>query len=105
MAKKTKSQDDRIPSYEPKTAQVIAKEDVLKGLYCNMANVYHSKYEFVMDFISRFPNEAHLVSRIITNPPHAKALLKALQDNVTRYEQQHGIIPAFGESIPTGPKH
>jgi hypothetical protein len=106
MADIKKSQNERTGELgAPKEGRIMAEPEVLKGTYCNMANVYHSKYEFVIDCINRFPREAHLVSRIVTNPPHAKALLKALQDNVEKYEEQHGIIPEFGESIPNGLKH
>jgi len=71
----------------------MAEPNALKGNYCNAANFRHTKHEFIMDFIFHFGTEAHFLSRIITNPPHAKAMLKALQDNVEEYEKKYGPIP------------
>lgn len=69
-------------------------EDVADGIYSNLAIIAHSQGEFVMDFIRLLPNvpKAKVKSRIIITPEHAKRLLKALADNVDKYEAQHGPI-------------
>jgi hypothetical protein len=45
-----------------------------------------------MDFIFHLGNEAHFLSRIISNPLHTKAMLKALHDNIEEYEKKFGPI-------------
>lgn len=63
-----------------------------KGAYCNLAAIHHSQSEFVFDFIFVQGNQGQVVSRVITNPQHAKALLTALEENIGKYEAQHGRI-------------
>lgn len=68
--------------------------EVAEGIYSNLAIISHSSSEFVLDFVRIMPGtpKANVKSRIILTPEHAKRLLYALQDNVTKYEQQHGKI-------------
>lgn len=72
-------------------------EEVAEGTYANLAIISHSHSEFVVDFIRLVPNvpKAKVKSRIILTPQHAKRLMRALADNVEKYEKQHGSI---GES-------
>jgi hypothetical protein len=69
-------------------------EEVAEGIYSNLAIISHSPSEFVIDFVRIMPNapKAKVKSRVILTPEHAKRLLFALQDNITRYERQHGQI-------------
>lgn len=69
-------------------------EEVAEGLYSNLAIISHSHSEFVVDFIRLVPNvpKAKVKSRIILTPHHAKRLMKALMDNVNKYEAQFGKI-------------
>ena len=68
--------------------------EVAEGTYSNLAIISHSSSEFVIDFIRMMPGtpKANVKSRIILTPEHAKRLLFALQDNISKYEQQHGKI-------------
>ncbi|MCH8553599.1 MAG: DUF3467 domain-containing protein [Schleiferiaceae bacterium] len=69
-------------------------EDIAGGLYSNLAIINHSHSEFVVDFIKLMPGmpKAKVNSRIILTPQHAKRFLKALADNIARYEQNNGEI-------------
>ena len=69
-------------------------EEVAEGTYSNLAIINHSPSEFVVDFIQMMPGipKAKVKSRIILTPQHAKRLMKALSDNVTKFESQHGEI-------------
>tara|TARA_B100001142_G_scaffold110100_1_gene112113 strand:+ start:12254 stop:12568 length:315 start_codon:yes stop_codon:yes gene_type:complete len=69
-------------------------EEVAEGTYSNLAIINHSPSEFVVDFIQMMPGipKAKVRSRIILTPQHAKRLMKALSDNVTKFESQHGEI-------------
>jgi hypothetical protein len=69
-------------------------EEVAEGVYSNLAIITHSTAEFVLDFIKVMPGmpKAKVKSRVVLTPEHAKRFLKALQDNVNKYEQEHGVI-------------
>ncbi|MFO7868619.1 MAG: DUF3467 domain-containing protein [Bacteroidales bacterium] len=69
-------------------------EETGQGTYSNLAIITHSVSEFVVDFVRLMPGikKAQVKSRIILTPEHAKKLLHALQDNVSKYESMHGKI-------------
>jgi len=69
-------------------------EEMAEGTYSNLAIITHSNSEFVVDFIRIMPGvpKAKVKSRIILTPEHAKRLLMALSDNVSKYEEQNGHI-------------
>jgi hypothetical protein len=70
------------------------KEDIAQGTYSNLAIITHSSSEFVIDFVRIMPGmpKANVKSRIILTPEHAKRLLLALKDNISKYESVHGPI-------------
>ncbi|APD09657.1 MULTISPECIES: DUF3467 domain-containing protein [Thermus] len=69
-------------------------KDTALGRYTNLALIAHTKNEFILDFALLQPQGgAMVVSRIITSPGHAKALLRSLAENVARYEETFGPIP------------
>jgi len=72
-------------------------EKMAEGTYSNLAIINHSVSEFVVDFISMMPGapKAKVKSRIILTPQHAKRLMKALSDNVNRFEKAHGAIKDY----------
>ncbi len=65
-----------------------------EGIYSNLAIITHSASEFVLDFTRVMPGvpKARVYARIIMTPQHAKSLLKALEENIKRYENQFGEI-------------
>lgn len=69
-------------------------EEVAEGTYSNLAVITHSNSEFVLDFIKVMPGvpKAKVKSRIFLTPQHAKRLMRALQDNVSKFESLHGAI-------------
>jgi hypothetical protein len=69
-------------------------EDISEGVYSNLAIISHSHSEFVVDFVRMVPNvpKAKVKSRVILTPQHAKRLLRALADNVKKFESQFGSI-------------
>jgi hypothetical protein len=66
----------------------------LAATYANFAIITHSPWEVFLDFAQILPNlpKARVNTRIVLTPTNAKMLLTALQDNITRYETQHGEI-------------
>jgi hypothetical protein len=69
-------------------------EEVAEGSYANLAIITHSHAEFVIDFVNVMPGtpKSKVKSRIIFTPMHAKRFLKALDDNINRYEAANGTI-------------
>jgi hypothetical protein len=69
-------------------------EEMAEGIYSNLAIITHSTAEFVVDFINVMPNapKAKVKSRVILAPQHAKRLMKALAENIKKFEQAHGSI-------------
>jgi hypothetical protein len=69
-------------------------EKEAQGTYSNLAIISHSPAEFIIDFTRIVPGvpKAKVLSRIITTPQHAKMLLKALQENIQKYESRFGEI-------------
>jgi hypothetical protein len=72
-------------------------EENAEGIYSNLAVISHSPSEFIVDFIRVMPGvpKARVKSRVILTPQHAKRLVRALQENIRKFEAQHGEV---GES-------
>ena len=79
-------------------------EEQAEGIYSNLAMITHSPAEFIVDFIKMMPGvpKAKVKARIILTPQHAKRLLRALKENVSKYEAIHGTIevPEGGDGMP-----
>ena len=78
-------------------------EEIAEGIYSNLAIITHSNSEFVVDFVKVMPGipKAKVKSRIVLTPQHAKRLLTALSDNVSKFEAVHGTIKQTeGVSVP-----
>ncbi len=69
-------------------------EATAEGIYSNLAIINHSASEFVLDFVCIMPGtpKAKVKSRIVLTPQHAKRLLKAMGENISRFESSHGEI-------------
>jgi hypothetical protein len=90
---------------EPKPPQnqisIQIDADSATGVYSNLMMISHRKEEFVLDFLFVQPQRtpqgqavANLRSRVITTPEHMKRILKAIEENIARYEQAFGTIQA-----------
>ena len=82
------------PNQQPNQLNIEISEEVAEGVYANLAIITHSHAEFVIDFVNVMPGTAKskVKSRIILTPQHAKLFMKALNDNVTRFESMNGKI-------------
>mgnify|MGYP002019005655 CR=1 FL=1 len=63
-------------------------EEVSEGTYSNLAIIQHSSSEFIFDFVRIMPGvpKGKVKSRIVMTPEHAKKLMRALNDNISKYE-------------------
>lgn len=86
----------------PGQLNIELNEKTAEGIYSNLAIITHSNSEFVIDFIKIMPGvpKAKVKSRIILTPQHAKRLMRALHDNVAKFEQIHGQIKDTDPGIP-----
>ena len=95
---------------KPNQINIELDESIAQGIYSNLAIINHSQSEFVLDFIAVMPGvpKSKVKSRIVLTPQHAKRLLKAIADNVQRFESMHGEIKDYQQSTmpinfgPTG---
>jgi hypothetical protein len=69
-------------------------EEIAEGQYANLAIITHSHAEFVIDFVNVMPGtpKSKVKSRIVMTPQHTKRFMKALMENVSRFEDANGDI-------------
>jgi len=79
-------------------SQLEIDEAKAQGVYANLVMITHSPSEIILDFARIMPGlpKAKIQSRIIMTPQHAKLLLKALEDNIKKYEARFGEIKLHG---------
>jgi len=83
----------------PNQLNIEISEEVAEGSYANLAIITHSHAEFVIDFVNVMPGtpKSKVKSRIILTPQHAKRLMKALTENIQKYEAINGVIKDLEE--------
>ena len=83
---------------EKNQVNIEIRPEIAKGSYSNLALITHSPCEFVIDFATILPGmpKPEVSNRIVMTPEHAKRLLNALADNVSKYESQFGQIGLTG---------
>lgn len=79
---------------QPNQLNIEISEETAEGQYVNLAIITHSHAEFVIDFVNVMPGtpKSKVKSRIILTPQHAKRFMKALMENVSRFEAVNGTI-------------
>ena len=84
---------------QPNGINIEISEEVAEGMYANLAIITHSHAEFVIDFVNVMPGtpKSKVKSRIIFTPQHAKRFMKALIENVNRYEAANGDVKDLEE--------
>ena len=78
----------------PAQINIEISEEVAEGSYANLAIITHSHAEFVIDFVNVMPGtpKSKVKSRIIFTPMHAKRFMKAMLENIERFEDVNGAI-------------
>ena len=92
--------DQQQPPQPPQNQlNIEISEEVAEGNYANLAIITHSHAEFVIDFVNVMPGtpKSKVKSRIILTPQHAKRLMKALMENIGRFEAVNGPIKDLEE--------
>lgn len=98
---------------EPTRYEIQVPEDLQTGVYANLVGVWHSPYEFTLDFAvmqQPVPGErgtvipTRVVSRVRIPATQVFELIKALNTNMTIYEQRIGPIQSPGQrDVPLFP--
>ena len=72
----------------------------LDAIYSNFAIISHSPSEIVIDFARLLPGapKSKVLTRIILTPLNAKLLLRALQENLNKYEEKFGEVRTPSET-------
>ena len=94
MSSKEKEEKDK------NQINIELSEETAEGIYANLAMIAHSSSEFVIDFIRLMPGvpKAKVKSRIVITPEHAKRLLRALEENIQKYEKTFGPVKQVEEA-------
>ncbi len=75
----------------------------LEPIYANFALISHSPSEIILDLGQMMPNQpkVRVKARVVMTPLNAKLLLRALQDNLAKYEAAFGevVIPGQGDRL------
>ncbi len=81
-----------MPNGKPMEIEIDKEKGM--GVYSNFVMITHSPSEFVLDFARIMPGlpKAKVVARVIMAPQHVKMFLKALEDNIRKYEEHFGEI-------------
>jgi Protein of unknown function (DUF3467) len=79
---------------QPNQLNIEISEEISEGEYANLAIITHSHAEFIIDFVNVMPGtpKSKVKSRIILTPFHAKRFMKAMNENVKKFEAANGAI-------------
>ena len=72
--------------------QIKIPDQILGGVYANQMMVTHTREEFMLDYINLFPPSGVVNARVIVSPGHLKRMIRALSENLSRYEARHGQV-------------
>jgi hypothetical protein len=80
---------------QQQTVNIEIGDKEWEGIYSNFVIVTHSNAEFIIDFARMLPGvkKAKVFSRILMTPQSAKSLLATLENNISKFEADHGKIP------------
>jgi hypothetical protein len=72
----------------------------LEPTYANFALISHSPSEMIFDLGQLLPNQpkVRVRARVVMTPLNAKLLLRALQENLAKYEANFGEIKVPGQA-------
>ncbi len=84
---------------KPRSLNIELPAD-LEPTYANFAVISHTPSELIVDFAQMLPNQpsVRVRSRVIMTPLNAKLMLRALQENLGKYEATYGEIATPGQS-------
>ncbi|MDF1513100.1 MAG: DUF3467 domain-containing protein [Anaerolineae bacterium] len=75
----------------------------LESIYANFSLISHTPSEIIFDLSQLLPNQpkARVKARVIMTPLNAKLFLRALEENLSKFEARYGEItlPRQGDDL------
>jgi hypothetical protein len=81
---------------------IKVSDDQKYGVYANFLVVSHSPHEFTLDFCQVMPGgeqkavQADVVTRVKVAPTMVGKIIRALNTNMTNYEDKYGLVKDVG---------
>lgn len=69
------------------------------NLYSNEIQIALSVFDVTLQFNHNVPDNKEVLGNITMSPQHAKALMSALVQNISKYEELFGTIPQPTEEM------
>ena len=93
--------DPTAPQPQPQQIQIKVDDAMKFGAYANFLVVSHSAHEFTLDFCQVVPGgegrvNAEVVSRVKIAPTMVGKVIRALNTNMTSYEDKFGLVKDVG---------
>lgn len=82
--------------------EISVDDDLKHGVYANFLVVSHSPHEFTLDFCQILPGgrdgkvKAEVVTRLKIAPTMVGKVIRALNTNMTGYEDKFGMVKEIG---------
>lgn len=80
------------PNQQAQQQKIQIRDNLAGGEYANAMQVGHNKEEFLLTFLNLTGPTGRVVGKIISSPGHLKRMIKAMAENLKRYESQFGTI-------------
>ncbi len=72
--------------------KIQIRDSFAGGEYANAMQVGHTKEEFMMTFLNIAGPTGRVVGKIMTSPGHLKRIIRAMEENLKRYENSFGQV-------------
>jgi hypothetical protein len=72
--------------------QIQIRDSFAGAEYANAMTVGHTKEEILLTFLNIVAPSGRVVSKIITSPGHLKRIIRALDENLKKYESTFGKV-------------
>ena len=88
--------DDGPQSQEIRHSHIgaLVPAHVARGTFSTGAVVLQGQHEFIVDFLLRMQQPQQVAARVVLPPSVVAQFIQALQDNLRKYEDRFGEIPA-----------
>lgn len=97
-------QNNNQPKQGQGQQQIKLADNIPGTEYTNLMQVSSTKDEFHLIFMNAFGPTGKVVGKIVTSPGHFKRMISAMQEQLKKYESEHGEVseshsPAGSSSI------
>ena len=92
---------DKKNKNKSRQMKIEIDENIGQGEYVNFVIETHSVAEFIIDFIKILPglSKSKVKSRVVISPIHAKTFMRALSENIKKFEDKYGEIKTMNKSF------